>query len=68
MTLMKRSAGLRTVQDTRTGEQTQVYLPDVHNIVDAMNAQDPGRYKEIPLRDESHPLAGHENDPDYLQR
>jgi hypothetical protein len=60
--------GIRTVEDTQTGEKTSVDLGNVHDIVDKLNEQDPGRYKEIPLRDEVYPLPGHENDPDYLQR
>ena len=60
--------GVRTVEDTQTGEKTSVDLGDVHDIVDKLNETDPGRYKEIPLRDEVYPLPGHENEPDYLQR
>jgi hypothetical protein len=60
--------GIRTVEDTQTGEKTSVDLGNVHDIVDKLNEHDPGRYKEIPLRDEVYPLPGHENDPDYLQR
>jgi hypothetical protein len=60
--------GVRTVEDTQTGEQKSVNLADVHDIVDHLNEQDPGRYREIPLRDEVYPLPGHENDRDYLSR
>ncbi len=60
--------GIRTVEDTQTGEKTSVNLGDVHQIVDNLNEHDPGRYKEIPLRDEMFPLPGHENDRDYLGR
>jgi hypothetical protein len=60
--------GIRTVEDTTTGERTSVSLPDVHDIVDHLNEVDPGRYREIPLRDEVFPMPGHENDRDYLQR
>jgi hypothetical protein len=60
--------GIRTVEDTQTGEKTSVNLGDVHQIVDNLNYHDPGRYREIPLRDEMFPLAGHENDRDYLGR
>jgi hypothetical protein len=50
--------GIRTVQDTRTGQKTSVNLGDVDNVVDRLNEIDPGRYRQIPLRDESHPLPG----------
>ena len=49
--------GYRTVQDTRTGEQRSVDLGNVDIIVDALNRGDPGRYKQIPLRDEADPLG-----------
>ena len=60
--------GIRKIEDTQTGETTMVDLGDVHAITDALNEQDPGRYKEIPLRDDMYPSAAHVNDPDYLQR
>jgi nucleoid DNA-binding protein len=60
--------GERTIEDTRTGEQTSVNLADVHNIVDNLNYNDPGHYREIPLRDQFYPMPGHENDPDYVGR
>ncbi len=41
--------GERTIEDTRTGEQTSVNLADVHDIVDRLNYTDPDRYKELPL-------------------
>ena len=41
--------GYRTVQDTTTGEKTQVDLGNVDKIVDEMNRGEPGRYKQIPL-------------------
>lgn len=47
--------GYRTVEDTRTGEHTSVDLGNVHDIVEKLNERDPGRYKEIPLRDEMYP-------------
>jgi hypothetical protein len=50
--------GVRTVQDTQTGEKTSVDLGNVDQVVDNLNATDPGRYKEIPLRDEVDPLPG----------
>jgi hypothetical protein len=50
--------GDRTVVDTTTGEKTSVDLGNVDQIVDNLNAGDPGRYKEIPLRDEVYPLPG----------
>ncbi|MDP9172429.1 MAG: hypothetical protein M3O30_00995 [Planctomycetota bacterium] len=45
--------GYRTVEDTETGNRTQVDLGNVHDIVNQMN-QNAGseRYKEIPLRDQ----------------
>ena len=48
--------GVRTVEDTRTGEHTSVDLGNVDQIVDRLNEHDPGRYIQIPLRDELHPL------------
>jgi hypothetical protein len=50
--------GVRTVEDTRTGEQTSVDLGNVDQIVDRLNYSDPGRYRQIPLRDEIDPLPG----------
>ena len=47
--------GYRTVEDTRTGDRTSVDLGNVRDIVDELNQGDPGRYKEIPLRDEFYP-------------
>ena len=60
--------GERTVEDTQTGEKTSVNLGDVHEMVEKANYQNPGRFREIPLRDEVYPMAGHENEPDYLAR
>ncbi|CAN5509576.1 hypothetical protein BH10PLA1_BH10PLA1_10320 [soil metagenome] len=50
--------GVRTVEDTQSGKQTSVNLADVHDIVETLNLHDPGRFREIPLRDEVYPLAG----------
>jgi hypothetical protein len=47
--------GVRTVEDTQTGVKTSVDLGNVTKIVDDLNEHDPGRYKEIPLRDEVNP-------------
>jgi hypothetical protein len=47
--------GYRTVEDTRTGEKKSVDLGNVDNIVDSLNQNDPGRYQQIPLRDEADP-------------
>lgn len=47
--------GVRTVEDTQTGVKTSVDLGNVDKIVEDLNQVDPGRYKEIPLRDEAHP-------------
>ena len=48
--------GSRTVEDTQTGERHSVNLGRVDAIVDELNRQDPGRYIQIPLRDELDPL------------
>ena len=53
--------GDRTVQDTRTGERTSVNLGNVNEIVDKLNEHDPGRYIQIPLRDEMAPLPDQQN-------
>ena len=50
--------GIRTVEDTRTGERKSADYLNVDKIVDDLNERDPGRYKQIPLRDELHPLDG----------
>ena len=60
--------GERTIEDTQTGEQSSANLADVHTIVDKLNEQDPGRYREIPLRDQFFPSPAHQNDPDYIPR
>ncbi len=49
--------GYRTVENTSTGERTSVNLGNVDKIVDTLNQYDPGRYKQIPLRDEMYPLT-----------
>jgi hypothetical protein len=48
--------GYRTVEDTQTGKQADVNLEDAHAIVDALNEGDPGRYIQIPLRDQVDPF------------
>ncbi len=48
--------GYRTVEDTTTGEKSSVDLGNVDQIVDQLNETDPGRYKQIPLRDENDPM------------
>jgi hypothetical protein len=48
--------GVRTVEDTQTGYRTSVDLGNVDQIVDKLNEHDPGRYIQIPLRDEWAPL------------
>jgi len=50
--------GYRDVEDTTTGERTSVDLGNVDGVVNSLNETDPGRYKEIPLRDEVYPLPG----------
>ncbi len=49
--------GNRTVYDTITGYKTSVDLGNVDGIVNAMNEGQPGRYVQIPLRDEADPLV-----------
>jgi hypothetical protein len=48
--------GYRTVEDTETGGRTSVDLGNVNEIVNDLNKSDPGRYVQIPLRDEEFPL------------
>lgn len=48
--------GYRAVEDTQTGQQADVNLEDAHAIVDKLNEGDPGRFIEIPLRDELDPF------------
>jgi hypothetical protein len=50
--------GYRDVEDTGTGDKTAVDLGNVDGVVNKLNEADPGRYKEIPLRDEMYPLPG----------
>jgi hypothetical protein len=50
--------GYRTVEDTSTGEHTSVDLGKVDDVVNKLNEADPGRYKQIPLRDEEYPVPG----------
>jgi hypothetical protein len=47
--------GYREVKDTRTGETASVNLGSADDVVQALNADDPGRYKQIPLRDKVAP-------------
>ncbi len=49
--------GYRTVEDTQTGDRASVDLGNVNEIVDSLNRSDPGRYVQIPLRDEEFPLT-----------
>jgi hypothetical protein len=48
--------GYRTVEDTSTGNRSSVNLGNVDHVVDTLNQYEPGRYKQIPLRDEMNPL------------
>jgi len=48
--------GYRTVEDTTTGERSSVNLGKVDDVVNKLNEGDPGRYKQIPLRDEMYPM------------
>ncbi len=50
--------GYRTVEDITAGDRTSVDLGDVHRIVEKLNEHDPGRYREVPLRDELYPMPG----------
>jgi hypothetical protein len=50
--------GYRTVEDTRTGERRSADYLNVDKIVEDLNVGEPDRYKQIPLRDELHPLDG----------
>ena len=47
--------GYRKVYDTQTGDETDVNLGDVNGVVNALNETDPGRYIQVPLRDEVQP-------------
>ena len=42
----------RKVYDTQTGQEADVNLGDVNGVVNALNEADPGRYVQVPLRDE----------------
>jgi hypothetical protein len=53
--------GTRSVEDTQTGHRTSVDLGNVDQIVDKLNEHDPGRYIQIPLRDEMAPLPPSSN-------
>jgi hypothetical protein len=44
--------GYRKVYDTQTGDEADVNLGDVNGVVNALNEADPGRYVQVPLRDE----------------
>jgi hypothetical protein len=52
--------GVRDVEDTETGQRTSVNLGDSTQIVNNLNEYQPGRYKEVPLRDEMFPLPAGE--------
>jgi len=43
--------GTRVIEDTRTGTRADVPLGYSAEIVDRLNRQSPGRYREIPLRE-----------------
>ena len=47
--------GYRKVYDTQTGHEADVNLGDVNGVVNALNEADPGRYIQVPLRDEVQP-------------
>jgi hypothetical protein len=44
--------GYRKVYDTQTSDEADVNLGDVNGVVNALNETDPGRYVQVPLRDE----------------
>ena len=44
--------GYRKVYDSQTGDEADVNLGDVNGVVNALNEADPGRYVQVPLRDE----------------
>ncbi len=46
--------GYRTIEDTQTGDRAYD-LGNVNEIVNSLNEHDPGRYIQIPLRDEGVP-------------
>lgn len=48
--------GYRTVYDTQTGEKSSADYLNVNGIVNGLNANNPGRYVQIPLRDENDPV------------
>jgi hypothetical protein len=48
--------GYRTIEDTQTGDHASADLGNVNEIVNSLNEHDPGRYIQIPLRDEEFPL------------
>ncbi len=50
--------GYRTVEDTQTGERRSADYFNVDQIVDDLNRAEPDRFRQIPLRDELHPLDG----------
>ena len=50
--------GYRTVYDTESGNRSSADLGNVNEIVNSLNERDPGRYIQIPLRDEEFPLPG----------
>jgi hypothetical protein len=48
--------GERTIEDTRTGDRAQTDLGHADQTVDRLNESDPGRFRQIPLRDQNNPL------------
>ncbi len=46
--------GTRTILDTRTGDRTDVDLGYARDIVRMLNEGEPGRYREVPLRELVH--------------
>jgi hypothetical protein len=44
------------IADTQTGVKGSVDLGNVDKIVDDLNQREPGRYRQIPLRDEADPV------------
>jgi hypothetical protein len=46
--------GTRTILDTRTGDRADVDLGYARDIVRALSEREPGRYREVPLRELIH--------------
>jgi hypothetical protein len=49
--------GYRTVEDTQTMVKGSVDLGNVDKILDDLDERKPGRYRQIPLRDQADPVS-----------